>query len=495
MSDYIYTGKDWNWDKIARVYDECEIVARDELKLDYYPNVIEIVTFEQMLDSYSSIGMPIMYNHWSYGKSFAQNHEQYKHGRMGLALEMVINSKPCINYLMEENTMTAQSLVIAHAAFGHNSFFKNNYLFKQWTHADSIIDYLDFAKKFVAECEEKYGFEEVEATLDAAHALQQHGIDKYVKPRTLSVAEERKRQKDRDAEYERSYNRLWTLAPGKRASNRERDAFLPNGPEENLLYFLEKRSPILKPWQRELLRIVRKVWQYFYPQGQTKVANEGWASTCHYYIMNRLYQKGLIDDGSMLEFLDLHTSVVRQVGYERAGPNFNPYHLGFNILADLKRLSENPTEEDKYWFPDYAGGDWLENWHDAYQNYRDDSLIQQFLSPKLIREMKLFSIDNLEEENSYEVIDIHDERGYRNIRSTLAGQHNRANRVPDIQITDVDFESRTCTLTHFTDNLSLLEPETAMKTLEYFHRLWGFRCALQSRLRSDNAFIDEMEVE
>ena len=61
---------------------------------------------------------------------------------MGLAYEIVINSDPCIAYLMEENSMTMQALVIAHAGYGHNSFFKNNYLFKTWTSADAIIDYL-----------------------------------------------------------------------------------------------------------------------------------------------------------------------------------------------------------------------------------------------------------------------------------------------------------------------------------------------------------------
>ncbi len=69
-------------------------------------------------------------------------------------------------------------------------------------------------------------------------------------------------------------------------------------PEENLLYFLEKKSPILRPWQREILRIVRNVAQYFYPQRQTKVMNEGCATFVHHYIMTELHDRGLITDGS-----------------------------------------------------------------------------------------------------------------------------------------------------------------------------------------------------
>ncbi|MDF5484419.1 SpoVR family protein, partial [Vibrio parahaemolyticus] len=101
-----------------------------------------------MMDAYSSIGMPINYNHWSFGKKFIQTEQNYKHGQMGLAYEIVINSDPCIAYLMEENTVTMQALVIAHACYGHNSFFKGNYLFQTWTDASSIIDYLLFAKKY-----------------------------------------------------------------------------------------------------------------------------------------------------------------------------------------------------------------------------------------------------------------------------------------------------------------------------------------------------------
>ena len=122
-------------------------IARDpNLGLDVYPNQIEVITAEQMLDAYSSVGMPLFYKHWSFGKHFAYQEASYRKGLMGLAYEIVINSSPCISYLMEENTATMQTLVIAHAAFGHNHFFKNNYLFKQWTDADGILDYLEFAK-------------------------------------------------------------------------------------------------------------------------------------------------------------------------------------------------------------------------------------------------------------------------------------------------------------------------------------------------------------
>lgn len=490
----LYKGTDWNEDILHRIYEECEVIGREELKLDWYQNQFEIVDYENMLNVYASHGMPLMYNHWSFGKSYVQHYNLYKSGKMGLALEMVINSNPCINYLLDENTATGQALVIAHAAIGHNSFFKNNYLFKQWTAADYIIDYLDFAKKYVAKCEEKYGQEEVEFILDAAHSLMTNGVDKYKKPKLLSPAEEELRRKERLENEEKIQDDIWKIIPrkGQTTSWSYKDEFLPYGPEENLLYFLEKKSPILKNWQRELIRIVRKVANYFSPQYQSKIINEGWASTVHYYIMNRLYDKELLDNGAMLEFLSLHTAVVRQEPYHsRYYSGFNPYYLGFNIFKDIKRICQDPTKEDMDWFPDIAGSDWVETWKYAYENFRDDSFIQQFLSPKLIRDMKLFQYSDEEEKDEYEIEKIHNDRGYRDIRNTLAESNSIGKMFPDIQVTGVDFDTRICFLTHYSDNGMVLDLDDAMRTIENFGYLWGFDVHLISEERKTGNLLME----
>ena len=187
---YLSQGTDWNFD-LFDLYDReiGRVAAHDGL--DTYPNQIEMITSEQMMDAYSSVGMPLGYNHWSFGKQFVATQKGYKRGQMGLAYEIVINSSPCIAYLMEENTMTMQALVIAHASYGHNSFFKGNYLFRTWTDAEGILDYLVFARNYVAECEERYGDEAVEEVLDSCHALMNHGVDRYVRPAKLSMAKEK----------------------------------------------------------------------------------------------------------------------------------------------------------------------------------------------------------------------------------------------------------------------------------------------------------------
>src|SRR5688572_19504771 len=172
---------DWSFDLVDQYHAVIKRTAQ-RFGLDTYPNQLEVITAEQMMDAYASVGMPVNYRHWSYGKEFISTEKNYRRGHMGLAYEIVINSNPCISYLMEENTMAMQALVIAHAAYGHNSFFKGNYLFRMWTDASSIIDYLVYAKNYVAECEERHGVDAVEETLDSCHALMNHGVDRYRRP-------------------------------------------------------------------------------------------------------------------------------------------------------------------------------------------------------------------------------------------------------------------------------------------------------------------------
>ena len=179
-------GADWDFELLER-YDTAIAEVAGEYGLETYPNQIEIITSEQMLDAYATSGLPVGYPHWSYGKEFIRNEQAYRRGMQGLAYEIVINSNPCIAYLMEENTITTQALVIAHACYGHNSFFKGNHLFRQWTAADAILDYLVFARGYVMECEERHGAAAVEEVLDACHALMPHGVDRYRRPAALTL--------------------------------------------------------------------------------------------------------------------------------------------------------------------------------------------------------------------------------------------------------------------------------------------------------------------
>jgi spore cortex formation protein SpoVR/YcgB (stage V sporulation) len=483
----LYQGADWDFQTLQRIHDACEEVAKSDLGLDTYPNQIEVITAEQMLDAYSSVGMPLFYKHWSFGKQFAHQETFYRKGLMGLAYEIVINSSPCISYLMEENTATMQTLVIAHAAFGHNHFFKNNYLFKQWTDADGILDYLDFAKQYIAQCEERYGHIAVERTLDAAHALMSHGVYRYPGKKKLNLREEEKRAKERRSHEESVFNDLWRTVPTgplKSVSelSTERRIAMLGLPQENILYFLEKSAPRLQPWQRELLRIVRHIAQYFYPQGQTKVMNEGTATYVHYRIMTRLLEKGCISEGNFLEFLQSHTNVVFQPDFDdRRFSGFNPYALGFAMMQDIERIVSNPDDEDREWFPDIAGrGDVMGVLRDIWANYRDESFISQFLSPRLMRHMRMFHLhDDPAETEGIRVGAIHNEQGYRRIRRQLARQYDVGVVDANIEVVDVDLAGdRRLLLRHTVVNGALLNEVDAKRVLQHLANLWSYDVSL-----------------
>ncbi len=470
---------DWTFEKLDLYHQKIKRVAQS-YGLQTYPNQIEVITSEQMMDAYSSVGMPIGYNHWSYGKKYIQTKQSYSRGQMGLAYEIVINSNPCIAYLMEENTMTMQALVIAHACYGHNSFFKNNYLFTTWTDADSIIDYLVFAKTFISDCEQKYGVEAVENILDSCHALMNVGVDRYKRPSKISIVEEHQRQKAREEYLQSQVNDLWRTVPKSNPEDTLVKKRFPSEPQENVLYFFEKNAPLLKPWQREVIRIVRKIAQYFYPQKQTQVMNEGWATFWHYTILNTLYDNGTVSDKFMLEFLHHHTNVINQPAYN--SPHYsgiNPYALGFSMFIDIRRICETPTEEDKRWFPDIAGSDWLETLHFACKNFKDESFISQYLSPHLMREMKLFSVKDDSDKDYIDVQAIHNEQGYQTIRESLAKQYNLSNIEPNIQVFNVEVDGdRSITLRYYPHQKIELA-DSLQEMLRHLHRLWQFDVILE----------------
>src|SRR5205085_379304 len=247
------------------------------------------------------LGMPLMYRHWSFGKRFARDEAFYKRGMRSLAYELVINADPCINYIMEENSMTMQALVLAHAAYGHNHFFKNNYQFQLWTQPDHIIDYLAFAKRYVSECEERHGQDAVESVLDAAHALMNQGVSRDLRPRPRNIDKrEKERAARRRAHEEATYDDIYRTLP-------------------------------------EITR-----------------------------------ERGQPADGTMLEFLHSHSSVIFQPAFnDRRFGGLNPYALGFAMMNDIKRISTEPSPEDREWFPEFAGrGDWMETLRQAWAEFR-----------------------------------------------------------------------------------------------------------------------------
>ncbi|MBT8137880.1 MAG: SpoVR family protein, partial [Gammaproteobacteria bacterium] len=303
------------------------------------------------------------------------------------------------------------------------------------------------------------------------------------------------RQRDRAEYLQSQVNELWRTVPQRmRDEELAEEARFPAEPQENLLYFVEKHAPLLEPWQREIVRIVRKVAQYFYPQRQTKVMNEGWACFWHYTLLNELYDRDLVDEGFMLEFLQSHTNVLSQPGFDSPFySGLNPYTLGFHMMMDIRRICEDPTDEDRYWFPDIAGTNWNETLDFAMRNFKDESFIAQFLSPKVIRDLKLFAVLDNDQREELEISAIHNEQGYRRLRAALADQHNLHSLEPNVQVYEVQHRGdRSLTLRHDQYQRRPLNDDTLAEMMRHMHRLWGFPVRLET---SDDGARYEMAAE
>ena len=113
------------------------------------------------------------------------------------------------------------------------------------------------------------------------------------------------------------------------------------------------------------------------------------------------------------------------------------------------------------------------------RHFKDESFIAQFLSPKVIRDLKLFSILDDENREDLEVTFIHDDDGYRNVRQLLSENYNLGNQEPDIQVFNVDRKGdRSLTLRYTQRNHRPLSDST-QEVLKHLYTLWGFPVKLE----------------
>tara|TARA_R110002124_G_scaffold149220_1_gene315246 strand:+ start:415658 stop:417337 length:1680 start_codon:yes stop_codon:yes gene_type:complete len=474
------------------------IIAKEKYDLETYDNTIELITADQMLDQYTSVGLPVNYQHWSYAKSRAQHEAEYKRTG-GMAFEIVINSDPAIAYCMEGNSPMMQILVIAHASFGHNNFFKQNYMFKEYTKASDIVPLSRDLRDFIYECEARFGEDEVEKLLDSCHALMNNAVsaEHFFKSNETRLDNDERTDIFSGVNLKDQFARV--------AGNPE--APLDCGMEQNILCYLADQAPHLPEWKRKIMRLVSEVATYFHPQRQTQVMNEGWASFWHYTLVHDLSELGLIDHGMMMEFYDSHGGVVRQTGItdtvtvrgadgqpeeRNIYSGINPYALGISMFQDIKRICLEPTEEDKKWFPYIAGNeDWLSVMKDARNNFKDESFIQQFMSPKLMRDFKFFAMENDSDKDYVEILAIHDTDGYSAVRENLSAQYRYDENMPVIGVAEYyDKTDRRLVLNHKMHNGKPLDKKNMTEITKHMYRLWEHPIVVQS-IDKDGDVVDE----
>lgn len=425
----------WN-DKIQKI--------ADELGLDYYPQEFEICNYEDMLCYETYVGMPSHYPHWSYGKEYEKKKTLYSHNLEGLPYEMVINSSPCIAYLMRDNTLLLQILTIAHV-YGHNDFFKNNRLFVMGTKAGDTVDmfkrHADRIRSYIED--PSIGYEGVESILDAAHALKFHT------KRTIGIKELSKEEKKK-----RILEDYYAKGEDAPFPNINR---IPLEPTEDIIGFIAQYGR-LSEWEKDIIRIVKEETQYFIPQIETKIMNEGWASYFHYKILNKLD----LPQGLHIEFLERHNQVIRPfMG------NINPYYMGFKIFEDIEKR--------------YG----MKKIFEVREVERDESFIRRYLTNNLSREMNLFSYNK--NAGVYKVEEVSDEEGWREIRDIIANSVGMGS-IPVIKIVEIKKDG-TLLLEHEYDGREL-QLTYANETLKYLSTLWGGNVELITTINNDVRVIN-----
>lgn len=550
LKEFIHENSDF-FDADLYIMDEMAAAINNAIyKLDVYPRRVLIITPKQMAYNYTTVGMGSGMPHWRKGLEFIQTMAKYAKGVMGFAYEIVINTNPCLVYNMDSNSSLMMQLVTNHAAFGHNAFFSMNYLFKQWTDPELILERMKQGPAIAEAVTKKHGKEVLEQVQDAFLALRtqlvvlederRHSMTDLRQfsevPNKLKSAEEQ--LKDRHENDERIYDDVnaKTLSSfqknkqgGKKSQRITKDI---NFPTESLGYVLQKLSPFLNSSDelQELARFELKEAEYFYAQMQTQLMNEGFATLVHYMMTRNMHQSGVLTDGAWGEFMTSHTNVIYQSMYTEAPQYYsgiNVYSLGFKMLCDIinaymllsgkiatdsgdgKALIE---EYEKHYhkllamFP-YENDDmaWWKAVTYVIQNYIDETFVLEFLSPKIIRDYKIFVVTDtpdLPEDYLVSATAEHP-KYYQEIREKLSHQYAISSKQIRLNIVKYDFkDDRTLHLEHhITPSLAEwesladfkdfdskqdyedyifespyvkhLEPMSAQKVTESLQYLWG----------------------
>lgn len=416
-----------------------------EYGLDCYPQEFEIIGFNEMIGYEAYVGMPSRYPHWSFGKSYEKSKTLYSLNLTGLPYEMVINSDPCLAYLMTENTLLLQILTMAHV-YGHNDFFKNNRLFKEGTNAKYTLEMFNLDAKIIREYidDPSIGYGQVERILDAAHAIR-YQVGRTIGIKELSTNEIRKNVID---DYEKKKINRDILDEYEEIKLPDLDK-IPLEPVDDVMGFIINYGD-LQEWEKTILRIVKIETEYFIPQIETKIMNEGWASYSHYNILKQLD----LPQEFHLEFLKRHNDVIAP-----AVGGLNPYYVGFKIFEDLERRYGK------------------EKIFEVRELDRDSSFLRRYLTRELCEELNLFQYN----QRTFDTIieEVSDEDGWKKIRDTLSYTCGMGG-IPYVRVIDLNRKNYTLTLENVFDGRPL-ELAYAKETLKYVQELWGHDVRLITR--------------
>jgi stage V sporulation protein R len=410
--------------------------------LDWFEIEYEFIDYFSMIGAMAFHGLPSHFNHWSFGKSFERTQHMYNVGMEGLPYELIINANPSLAYMMRENPLYLQILIMAHCV-GHSDFFKNNRTFNG-TRPDTIVGRSRAAKKRFQEYVEdpSIGIDKVEQTIDACHAIQfqiqRPGWRRRTRQEVIDDHKLRLKYDPKTPDIDTTKN--------------------PLEPDYDILGFVAENGK-LPDWKRDIIEVCRDEGKYFWPQIQTKIMNEGWASYWHYTILHELD----LPPELHVAFIKSHNQVIRpHIG------GINPYHLGFHLF---QRIKERLGVEEMFLARDV---------------HNDASFLRQYLTREDCEDLNLFSYKR---KNNGDVVveDVSDEEGWENVRNDLVRQVGGGS-IPVLYIEEAK-RNGVLTIGHEHDGRDL-EMSEARMTLEHLGFLWDNKVILNTTLDGRQHMIE-----
>ncbi|RLQ97366.1 SpoVR family protein [Falsibacillus albus] len=433
--------------------------------LDFYPMRYEICPAD-IIYTFGAYGMPTRFSHWSFGKQFFKMKLHYDLG-LSKIYELVINSDPCYAFLLDSNSLIQNKLIVAHV-LAHCDFFKNNVRFQN-TKRD-MVESMSATAERIREYEIQYGKREVETFIDAVLAIEEHIDPSLMRPKlSWTMADAEEWEEDEDTKLSSPYDDLWSLdeKPKPMEKKKKRKKFPPQ-PEKDILLFIESYSRELADWQRDILTMIREEMLYFWPQLETKIMNEGWASYWHQRILRELD----LTSGEALEFAKLNAGVVQP-----SRTSINPYYLGLKIFEDIEERYDNPTDDMKELGVKPNSG--REKMFEVREIESDISFLRNYLTKDLVmrEDMYLFQ----KQGKDYKVVD----KQWENVRDQLVNMRVNGG-FPYLTVTDGDYmKNGELYLKHWFEDVEL-DLKYLEKVLPYVHQLWGRTVHLDTVVEGKN---------
>ncbi|HJV45057.1 MAG TPA: SpoVR family protein [Bacillota bacterium] len=452
--------------QLERAIDEITEIAKG-CGLDFFPMRYEICPSD-IIYTFGAYGMPTRFSHWSFGKAFHRMKLQYDLG-LSKIYELVINSDPCYAFLLDGNSLIQNKLIVAHV-LAHCDFFKNNIRFSN-TNRD-MVESMSASAERIRQYEIVYGKQEVENFLDAAIGLQEHIDPSLITNKLRWTSDFYKPAENRGLKRRSPYDDLWNLDPDVRARQKEeaekeknRTVKFPPEAEKDLLLFIEEYSHHLQDWQRDILTIMRNEMLYFWPQLETKIMNEGWASYWHQRILRELD----LSEEETIEFAKLNAGVVQP-----STTSINPYYLGVKMYEYIERKWDSPTEEEKR-FLGRKGGEGRKKIFEVRELDSDTSFIRNYMTKELVDELDMYVF--AKQGSDWTITD----KSWEHVRDQLVTSRVNGG-FPYLTVHDGDYlRNGELYIKHSYEGMEL-DIKYLERTLPYVFTLWGKSVHLETMI-------------